>query len=90
MKADSAYITRLLKTARGQIDGILRMVEEDRYCIEVTNQITAAESVLRRCKREILRAHLEGCVRDALLTGSKQEADDKIAELIDVFERFMD
>lgn len=90
MKADSTYIARLLKTARGQMDGILRMVEEDRYCIEITNQITAAEAVLRRCKREILRAHLEGCVRDALITGSEQEAADKIAELIDVFERFMD
>ncbi|MCI8624179.1 MAG: metal-sensing transcriptional repressor [Provencibacterium sp.] len=90
MKADSVYIARLLKTARGQIDGILRMVEEDRYCVDVANQLTAAEAVLRRCKREILRAHLEGCVRNTLTEGNIEETDDKIAELIDVFERLMD
>ena len=69
MRADREQVARLLKTARGQIDGILRMVEEDRYCIDVSNQIMAAESILGRANREVLRAHREGCVRDAVDSG---------------------
>ena len=46
MKADRAQVTQLLKTARGQIDGILAMVEEDRYCIDISNQLMAARAVL--------------------------------------------
>ena len=45
MKADHAQVNRLLKTARGQIDGILKMVEEDRYCLDVSSQIMAAQSI---------------------------------------------
>ena len=48
MKADHAQVNRLLKTARGQIDGILKMVEEDRYCLDVSSQIMAAQSILKK------------------------------------------
>ena len=51
MRADKAKVSRLLKTARGQIDGILKMVEEDKYCIDILNQIMASEAVLRRAQR---------------------------------------
>ena len=71
MKADKAQITRLLKTARGQLDGLLRMVEEDRYCIEISNQLMAVDAILRKANREVLRAHLEGCVKDAFAGGSE-------------------
>ena len=59
MKADHAQVARLLKTARGQIDGILKMVEEDRYCIDISNQLMATDAILRKANREVLRAHLE-------------------------------
>ena len=65
MKADSKKVMRLLKTARGQLDGILRMAEEDRYCIDIVNQILATQSVLRKCTRDILHAHLQNCVKEA-------------------------
>ena len=48
MKADKSQVTRLLKTARGQIDGILKMIEEDRYCVDVSNQIMATQAILKR------------------------------------------
>ena len=48
MKADKTKINRLLKTARGQIDGILRMVEEDRYCMDISQQLMATEAILNR------------------------------------------
>ena len=50
MMADKKQVTRLLKTARGQIDGILKMVEEDRYCIDISHQIMASEAILKRAK----------------------------------------
>ena len=84
MQAEKTKITRLLKTARGQLEGILRMVEEDRYCIDVANQLTAAQAVLRRATREVLRAHMAACVTEAVKSG---DADQKIDELIELFDR---
>ena len=66
MQADHTKITRLLKTARGQIDGILKMVEEDRYCIDISTQLMACEAILKKANKEILGAHMKHCVHDAL------------------------
>ncbi len=79
MKADRTQVTRLLKTARGQLDGILKMVENDRYCIDISNQILATESILKRANREIIRAHMQGCVKEAIEQGG---GDDKIEEIL--------
>ena len=65
MKADKKKMTRLLKTARGQVDGILRMMEEDRYCIEISQQLMATEAILNKINKEILTAHLKSCVANA-------------------------
>ena len=87
MKSDKNKINRLLKTAKGQIDGILNMVEEDQYCIDIFNQVLAAEAVLRRVNKEILRAHLNSCVLDSFSSGSQQETEKKIEEIISVMEK---
>ena len=79
MMADQKTVLRLLKTARGQIDGIIKMVEEDRYCMDISQQVTAADAMLRRANREILTAHLKHCVEHAQ---SDQERSDKIDELV--------
>ena len=54
MRADKTQVTRLLKTARGQIDGLLKMVEEDRYCSDISNQLLAVEALIRKANREVL------------------------------------
>lgn len=87
MVADRERITRLLKTARGQIDGILRMVEEDRYCIDVSTQLMATQSLLARINADVLKAHVEGCVRTAMETGDEQEKDAKLSEIEAVIEK---
>ena len=87
MKADHAQITRLLKTARGQIDGILKMVEEDRYCLEVSSQIMAAQSILKKANREVLKAHMNSCVREAVDSGDREE---KLAELALLLDKLAD
>ena len=87
MMADHDRITRLLKTARGQIDGILRMVDEDRYCIDISTQLMATESLLARINAAVLKAHVEGCVRTAMETGDEAEKDAKLAEVEMVIEK---
>ena len=83
MKADHAQVTRLLKTARGQIDGILKMVEEDRYCLEVSSQIMAAQSILKKANRTVLKAHMNSCVREAVESGAPEEKLEELAVLLD-------
>ena len=84
MKADEKQITRLLKTARGQLDGILKMVEEDRYCVDISNQILATEAILKKANKELLRAHMKCCAKEALQTAQE---DKKIDELIDIIDK---
>ncbi len=86
MQANHEKVARLLKTARGQLDGILKMVEEDRYCIDISNQLLATQAVLRRANEEIIRAHLKGCVRKAMQSDASA-ADASIEELIAVFDK---
>lgn len=82
MRADKQSVTRLLKTARGQIDGILKMIEEDRYCVDISNQLMACEKVISRANRTVLLAHIHGCVEDAMNAGDKGKADE-IAALLE-------
>lgn len=79
MMADKQAVSRLLKTARGQLDGILKMVEEDRYCIDISQQVMATEAILNKVNKEILAAHLKHCVKAA---GSEQEREEKIDEFV--------
>ena len=83
MKADHAQVTRLLKTARGQLDGILKMVEEDRYGLDVSNQLMATQSILKKANRMVLRAHMDSCVREAIESGDPDEKLDELAALLD-------
>ena len=83
MKADHAQVTRLLKTARGQLDGILKMVEEDRYCLDVSNQLMATQSILKKANRMVLRAHMDSCVREAIDSGDPDGKLNELAALLD-------
>ena len=83
MRADHDQVTRLLKTARGQIDGILKLVEEDRYCLDGSNQIMAAQSILKKANRMVLSAHMECCVREAAASGDPPEKLDELSRLLE-------
>jgi len=79
MMADQKTVLRLLKTARGQLDGIIKMVEDDRYCIEISQQVMATEAILNKVNKEILAAHLKHCVKEA---DTEQEREEKIDEFV--------
>lgn len=86
MQADKMKVLRLLKTARGQVEGVMKMVEEDQYCIDVAHQILAAQSVLRRANREILLAHARHCVAQAFSQDGKT-AREKAEEMIGIIDK---
>lgn len=67
-----------LKTARGQIEGIIKMIEDDRYCIDISNQISASTALLKKANMHILSSHLHSCVKHAIET---EDADEKINEV---------
>lgn len=84
MKADKEKVTRLLKTARGQIDGILKMIDDDRYCIDISTQVMATEAIMKKANREILKAHMLSCVKEAFKEGKEEE---KLNEILDLVEK---
>ena len=84
--ADQKKVLRLLKTARGQLDGIIKMVEEDRYCIDISTQVMAAEAMLNRVTQEILTAHLKHCVNTA---HTQEEREKQIDELVDMLGKIL-
>ena len=82
-----AAVLKRFKRIEGQVGGLSRMVEEDRYCIDVVTQISAVRAALRRAEEEILRDHVSHCVEHAIASGDKKGQRKKIAEIIDVLGR---
>ena len=83
MMADHDTVLRLLKNARGQIDGIIKMVEDDRYCMDISQQVMAADAILRKVNQEIISAHMKGCVKAAILDGNGDEKIDELMAVVD-------
>jgi CsoR family transcriptional regulator, copper-sensing transcriptional repressor len=76
-----------LKRIAGQISGIQRMIDEDRYCIDVVMQIDAARAALARVRRILLASHLKTCVASAFAKGDARDRREKLAELVEVLDR---
>jgi DNA-binding FrmR family transcriptional regulator len=79
---------RRLKSIAGQIGGIRRMIEDERYCVDILTQISAVRAALESLAMVILRRHIESCVAEAITSGTEEERARKIDELMDVFSRF--
>ena len=76
-----------LSRIEGQVRGLARMVQEDRYCIDIVTQVGAIRAALRRVEEEILRDHVAHCVDHAIKSGNKTDQRRKVAELMDVMGR---
>lgn len=76
-----------LKRVKGQIEGILHMIDEQRYCPDILIQVRAAKSAIQAIERSILKTHLESCVKEALLQQNEKKAKEKIDELIELIGR---
>ena len=76
--------TARLRRIEGQVRGLVRMVEEDRYCIDVITQVQAVRAALKRVEEEVLRDHVAHCVEHAIQSGDSREQRKKVAELMHV------
>jgi DNA-binding FrmR family transcriptional regulator len=76
-----------LARIEGQVRGLVRMIDDDRYCIDVITQTQAVRAALARVERLVLQDHVEHCVTDAVASGDKKERERKIDELIGVIDR---
>jgi CsoR family transcriptional regulator, copper-sensing transcriptional repressor len=82
-----ASVQKRLSRIEGQVRGLSKMVEEDRYCIDVVTQIAAVRAALRRVEEEVLRDHVARCVEHAIASGDRSDQRQKIAELMAVIGR---
>ena len=87
MTATKSACLKRLNRIEGQVRGLARMVEQDRYCIDIVTQIAAVRAALRKVEEELLRDHVAHCVEHAIASGDKAEQRAKVAELMDVVAR---
>ena len=77
-----------LKTARGQIDGIIKMLEDDRYCVDVSTQILSTIGLLKKANIDVLNDHIRSCVATAILE-SEDHGKEKIDEIINIIDKYI-
>lgn len=78
MRAETGPVGFRLRSARGHLDAVIRMVDEDRYCIDILHQLSAVQGALDRVRRDILEAHLRGCVSEAVSEGWVEDVVDEL------------
>lgn len=90
MKKHTGHHDELKRLARirGQIDGISRMIEEDRYCVDILVQMRAVHAALRKVEEQLLRGHVKHCVADALKASDANAGQERLDELFDVLGRY--
>ncbi len=85
---DKDALIKRLHRIEGQVRGIERMVDEERYCIDVLTQIGAVSTALESLAQKLLEDHASHCVADALASGSREQAETKTRELLEAVQRF--
>lgn len=76
-----------LKRSEGQIRGIIKMLEDGRYCIDILNQMQAVKAAIARAESEILKDHAASCVETAIKSGDAELQREKVSELVDLFDK---
>ena len=84
---DRSHLTNRLKRIEGQVRGVAKMIEEDRYCLDVLTQLRAVRAALARVETNLLKEHLTHCIEDAIVSGNTAEQRKKAAELIELLGR---
>jgi len=87
MNEEKKMAIQCLKTSKGQIEGIIKMVDEGRYCIDISNQIIAVASLLKKANMLIIRQHLNHCVKDAFFNNT---GDEKVNEIMQLLSKLTD
>ncbi|MDD4569676.1 MAG: metal-sensing transcriptional repressor [Tepidanaerobacteraceae bacterium] len=87
MRADKNVALKKLKTVKGQIEGLIKMVEDDRYCIDISNQLMASIGILKNINRDVLDAHLKHCVTEAFASDDHADKKQKVDEIIKIINK---
>jgi len=87
MKADTNLTLKKLRTVKGQIEGLIKMVEDDRYCVDISNQLLASIGILKNINRDVLDAHLKNCVTNAFDSADKADKKQKVDEIIKIIDK---
>ena len=85
---DKEAIIKRLNRIEGQVKGIQKMVDEERYCIDILTQISAIRSAINRVGNIILENHIKGCVSNSIKDGETQESEELISELMETINKF--
>lgn len=88
MNQGKAAALSKMKTARGQLDGIIKMIEDDRYCVDISTQILSVIGLLKKSNIDVLNGHIRTCVSDAILEGGEQ-GNEKIEEIINIIDKYI-
>lgn len=83
-KTRRAGVSKRLARIEGQVRGLARMIDEDRYCIDVLTQVKAVQAALKKVEGELLSDHADHCLAAAIASDNKQEREQKVAELVDL------
>lgn len=86
---DHSELIPRLNRIRGQVDGVIKMVEDRRYCVEILSQVTAIQSALRACEANLLERHLVSCLQGSITNGSPEDAERKVKEMVTFFKKRM-
>ena len=81
MSKDHEQVKKFLTIAKGQLEGIIKMIDEDRYCLDISDQLMATRALLKKTNNLILKNHIDSCVRTAIENGDNQKVDEVIKAL---------
>lgn len=82
LEPEKQQVLNNLEIAKGQLEGIIKMVEAERYCVDISKQVLAVQALLKKSKMAVLNQHVEGCVKTAIAQGGGTEEIDEIFEII--------
>ena len=88
MNSDKQKALQTIKTCRGQVEAIIKMLEDERYCIDISNQIIAAQGLLKKANKLILTQHMHHCLKEA--ASNEIERDVKIEEVVGIVNKLID
>ncbi|WP_430453353.1 metal-sensitive transcriptional regulator [Rhodopirellula europaea] len=84
---DKLNLDKRLRRIGGQVDGVRRMIDEGEYCVDVLTQISAVTGALRKVGELVLEQHLHTCVRDAMRSDNDADREEKVAEILKLFQK---
>ena len=84
---DKTQVLNLLKTSKGQIEGIIKMLEDDRYCVDISKQILSVQALLKKANLKIIDQHIKHCIKQAFIEGHGQ-GEGKVDEIIQLIDKY--